>query len=169
MLRELTSREQMVDLGFRRIDLGFIRPMPDMAGLSSRRVQVEPLMIALPVEHPLAPRRRIDLRALAGEPFIGDSDESPYMQERVGRALDARGVRPDVVQRLSRAQAILSLVGIGMGVAIVPEETRLACFDNVVFRQIERQSHLDAEVHAIWKEGSKDTILARFLEHLAPV
>jgi DNA-binding transcriptional LysR family regulator len=169
VLRELTSREQVENLAFSRIDLGLIRPMHGMPDLCSRRVQVEPLMIALPIGHPLAPRRRIELRSLNDQPFIGYSEESPYMQERVTRALEAQGVQPVIVQRLGRAQAILSLVGIGMGAAIVPEDTRLACFDNVVFRKIEQPSHIDVELHAIWRDGADNSVLERILQLIPQV
>jgi len=37
---------------------------------------------------------------------------------------------------MSQAQGILSLVSSGLGIGIVPEETRNACLDNVVFRPI---------------------------------
>lgn len=58
------------------------------------------------------------------------------MRALLTSAYDDNGVRPRVVQSMSQAPAILSLVSAGLGLTIVPEEMRNACFDNVVFRPI---------------------------------
>src|SRR3712207_9074253 len=62
------------------------------------------------------------------------SPDGPYMHALLSSVFRASGVRPRVVQALSEAQSILALVSTGMGLALVPAETRNACFDNDTFR-----------------------------------
>ncbi|WP_261404916.1 LysR substrate-binding domain-containing protein [Chenggangzhangella methanolivorans] len=95
----------------------------------------EPLALAVPADHPVAARRRPPLAVLDGAPFIAYAPEARHLHDLVEGALAAAGVAPVRVQQLTHAQAILSLVAAGLGLAIVPSEARNACFDNVVFRR----------------------------------
>ena len=164
VLRELTSREQAEAVGLGEIDIGLLRPLREGPELASRTVYKEELSIALPMDHPLAVRRRIPLQALDGQDFVGYSQEGRYMQDLIGGALASRNVNPNYIQRLSRTQAVLALVSIGMGVAIVPDQARSACFDNVVFRRIERPDEIEADLVAVWRQGSLTGSLADLLE-----
>ena len=56
-------------------------------------------------------------------------------------------------------QGILSLVSTGLGIGIVPEETRNACFDNVVFRPIRFGRSVTTEFHAIWRPDNRNPAL----------
>lgn len=86
------------------------------------------------------------------------------MRALLTAVFDANGVRPQVVQSMSQAQAILSLVSAGLGLAIVPDETRNGCFDNVVFRPIRLGPSVVAELHAIWRSDNRNTALQRLRE-----
>ena len=52
-----------------------------------------------------------------------------YLHDMLTNAFQSAGVQPRYVQQMSHAQAILSLVSTGLGIAIVPEHTRNACFE----------------------------------------
>ena len=84
------------------------------------------------------------------------SAEGRYLHDMLTKAFQSAGVQPRYVQQMSHAQAILSLVSTGLGVAIVPEHTRNACFDNVVFRPIQLGADVQAELHAIWRAGNRN-------------
>lgn len=60
---------------------------------------------------------------------------------------------------MSQARAILSLVSTGLGIGIVPEERRNACFDNVVFRPIPVGSAVKTKFHAIWRSDNRNSAL----------
>ncbi|MCK1442974.1 LysR family transcriptional regulator [Bradyrhizobium sp. 48] len=161
---ELTSRQQLDALRSGRIDLGLVRPIETEKPIRSASVFREGLALALPLDHPLAVRRRPELSHLEGQPFIMYSSGGPYMRALLTAAFDANGIRPQVVQSMSQAQAILSLVSAGLGLAIVPDETRNACFDNVVFRPIRLGPSVFAELHAIWRSDNRNTALPRLRE-----
>lgn len=159
--RELDSAAQLVELDFGRIDLGLLRPIPEVRRLPSRCVMREPLALAVPAGHPLAARRRPPLSALSGAPFIAYAPEARHLHGLVEGALDRAGVRPTVVQAMTHAQAILALVSVGLGIAIVPSEARNACFDNVTFRPLDL-GEARAELHAIARADNRNPALAPF-------
>ncbi|MES5487853.1 LysR family transcriptional regulator [Bradyrhizobium sp. INPA03-11B] len=162
--QELTSRQQLDALRSGRIDLGLVRPIETEEPVRSASVFREGVALALPLNHPLAVRRRPELSHLEGQAFIMYSPDGPYMRSLLTSSFDANGIRPRVVQSMSQAQAILSLVSAGLGLAIVPEETRNACFDNVVFRPIKLGPSVFAELHAIWRSDNRNTALPRLRE-----
>ncbi len=79
----------------------------------------EPLEIALPQHHRLAGSRRIPLRELADEPWIGV--EGGLMVDDVLRSLATiAGVHPRIVQRVNDFRVVEELVAAGIGVALLP-------------------------------------------------
>jgi DNA-binding transcriptional LysR family regulator len=79
----------------------------------------EPLEILLPEHHRLATRKRVPLRELADEPWIGV--EWGLMVDDVLRSLAAiSGVQPRIVQRVNDFRVVEELVMAGVGVALLP-------------------------------------------------
>ena len=159
--REMDSAEQVTAIELGQVDVGLVRPIAEIRRLSSRCVMREPLALAVPSSHPLAARRRPTLALLAGAPFIGYAPEARHLHDLVERALSDAGVEPLRVQAMAHAQAILALVGAGLGLAIVPSETRNACFDNVVFRPLDL-GPARAELHAVWSDDNRNPALRAF-------
>jgi DNA-binding transcriptional LysR family regulator len=164
--KEMPSAVQVEALAFSRIDIGLVRPLPAQRDVRSVCVMRENLALALPLAHPLAVRRRPQLSQLDGEPFVMYSPEGRYLHDLLTSAFRSAGIQPRYIQQMSHAQAILSLVSTGIGIAIVPEETRNACFDNVVFRPIDLGVGMTAELHAIWRNENRNTALPLFRELL---
>jgi DNA-binding transcriptional LysR family regulator len=165
-LKEMSGVAQMDALMLGRIDIGLLRPLQAPFPGTSSCVMREGLALALPQGHALAARRRPTLRDLEGEPFIMYSPDGPYMHALLSDAFRAAGVRPLVVQAVSQAQTILSLVSTGMGVALVPEEVQSACFDNVTLRPIATTPGLAVELHAIWRPENRNPALEPFCDLL---
>lgn len=163
--REMDSAEQVAAVELGRIDVGLVRPIPETRRLTSRCVMREPLALAVPSAHPLAARRRPTLALLSGAPFIGYAPEARHLHDLVERAFAEAGVEPLRLQSMTHAQAILALVGAGLGLAIVPSETRNACFDNVVFRPLDL-GPARAELHAVWRDDNRNPALGAFADIL---
>jgi DNA-binding transcriptional LysR family regulator len=159
VLQEMSGAAQLEALAVGRLDVGLVRPFSSPVSASSSCVMREGLALALPHGHPLAARRRPALSELEGEPFIMYSAEGPYMRALVSAVLDTAGVRPRVVQAVSQAHTILSLVSAGTGLALVPEEARNASFDNVTFRPIAVPDRPVVELHAIWRPDNRNPAL----------
>ena len=79
----------------------------------------EPLEILLPPHHQLASRKRVPLRDLADEPWIGV--EGGLMVDDVLRSLATiSGVNPRIVQRVNDFRVVEELVMAGVGIALLP-------------------------------------------------
>ncbi|MBN9746511.1 LysR family transcriptional regulator [Amycolatopsis sp. A1MSW2902] len=82
----------------------------------------EPLDVALPADHRLARRRRVELADLADERWI--SVDHGFPVDDVLRSLTVRtGVRPQIVQRINDFRITERLVAAGHGIALMPRYT----------------------------------------------
>jgi DNA-binding transcriptional LysR family regulator len=82
----------------------------------------EPLDIAVPVDHPLAAKRSLSPRDVAGEPWITVHDGFPLMAtiEAIGAAANQR---LDLVHRVNEFTVVAELVAAGAGIALMPRWT----------------------------------------------
>ena len=136
-LREMVSRAQveaLTDDG--SLDIGLVRPPVTRPDLVSRPLIREPLVAALPKNHPLAGLDRpVDITDLHGIDLVMYSPiDSHYFFELLSSVFHEASVVPVVVQHLTQIHTILSLVHFAWGVAVVPESASKMHFDNVVCR-----------------------------------
>jgi len=80
----------------------------------------ERLFAALPRRHALASRRSLSLKDLRKEPFLLLRDGHCFRDTAVA-ACDRARLHPQVIFESGQFSSILSMVGTGMGVSIVPE------------------------------------------------
>jgi DNA-binding transcriptional LysR family regulator len=79
----------------------------------------DPLLVAVSDRHVLARRRAIDLRALATEQWIVGATHGPCREAALA-ACGAAGFNPEVTHRVNDWNALLDLVAVGCGVALIP-------------------------------------------------
>ena len=77
-----------------------------------------PLVCILPPAHPLAARREIRCRDLAGERFASFRHDSA-VRRRIDQAFEDAGVRPPIVLEAPMAPTICAFVARGLGVSVV--------------------------------------------------
>src|SRR5271155_5591591 len=80
----------------------------------------ERLFAALPKKHKLASRRTLSLKDLRAEPFLLLRDGHCFRDTAVA-ACDRARLHPQIVFASGQFSSLLSMVGTGMGVSIVPE------------------------------------------------
>jgi len=80
----------------------------------------ERLFAALPPKHKLASRRSLALKDLQAEPFLLLRDGHCFRDTAVA-ACDRARLHPQIVFESGQFSSLLSMVGAGMGVSIVPE------------------------------------------------
>lgn len=125
-----------------RLDVAFLRPAPgEVDHLWSMHVLDEPLVVAMPSEHPQAAHKRVDLSKLAREDFI-------LYPRQNGRALfdliisvcrDV-GFSPKVLQIAPQLTSIVNLVATGIGLSIVPASIAQVTTPGVVYRPFRKAS-----------------------------
>src|SRR5271156_918483 len=80
----------------------------------------ERLFAALPKKHALASRRSLSLKDLRKEPFLLLRDGHCFRDTAVA-ACDRARMNPQIIFESGQFSSLLSMVGAGMGVSIVPE------------------------------------------------
>ena len=138
-LRELTSLEQLHELGERTLDVGVLRKVDAGApkGISIVEWYRTPLVAAIPQDHPRAASDLLSLNDLKNESFImypRGAGTGIYWQ--VIDLCTAAGFRPRVVREVIESSTIIGLVAAGVGIAIVPADMNCIQFSGVVYRRI---------------------------------
>ena len=83
----------------------------------------EELLAFLPPAHPLARRRVVDLRELAGEPMLSFKT-GERLRDEVDERAQYAGFSPNVVYEAGDIPTLLGLVSLGLGVALLPESVQ---------------------------------------------
>lgn len=168
---ELFLREMRPDLIVRRlrdkqIDVGFLYlPLEDKS-LSIERISREPLVLALPETHPLASEPRVELKALANEPFILPARYQlmPGLYGQVTEACRQAGFVPKAVQKdVWLMQTIVGLVAGSIGVALVPASLQNLRRKGVVYKSVHGLSPT-VELGVIWRGDDRGAVLNSFLQ-----
>ena len=107
--------------------------------------------VALPVDHPLAHRKLIDLKDIAHEPWISWSRRS-ICNDWLVLTLRSQGVEPVIAHHAAEQQSQLALVSAGLGLSILPRLGRGRLPDNV--RAIPVRPALSRHVYAIWRSDA---------------
>ncbi|WP_119731368.1 LysR family transcriptional regulator [Thermomonospora amylolytica] len=118
-------------------------------GLETLPIISERLVAAVPSGHPLAERRRVALRELAGHPLVC-MPVGTGLRTVFDRACAAQDLRPAIALQASAADAIAALAVRGLGVAVLSESMAEHYRDRLTALLIE-----DAEAPAllalVWK------------------
>lgn len=124
--QELETMPQLAALAAGRLDIGFVRPpfvAPD--GVTTAPLLREELLLALPASHPLCGLAEIPPAMLADQPFISPDFDTGTGFHHHTMALGQRaGFTPHIAHRGRDLVAVASLVGLGLGVALVPASLR---------------------------------------------
>lgn len=101
------------------VDLCLVSPRFDDATIEWMPICDEELHVLVPPAHPLARRRQVRLKEVAGEPFI--SLKPGYGLRRVTDELCARaGFKPRIGFEGEEVATLWGLVGAGLGIALAP-------------------------------------------------
>lgn len=169
-LHEMNPAELVRGLGTGRIDAAFFYlpsgrlPPFGEPELESRPISREPLVVAMPEDHPAAARRRIELRSLAEQPFIlVTGHRGSGLRDIILSTCHEAQFMPNVVQEATLIQTIGGLVASGVGVALVPASLRRLQSSGVSYRQIQDNTPF-VEMGVVWKRDNENRILEGFLE-----
>jgi DNA-binding transcriptional LysR family regulator len=165
-LQEMGAGEQLAALQENRIQIGFLRPPVLEPGLTLTPFLREPLVAVLPVEHPLAGRKRIALQALADDPFIVvPRSQALGGLDLVLEACVRAGFTPKVTQEALELQSVIGLVAAGFGVSLLPRTARRLVHSGVAFVAL-APPELCIEIAAVHLAENRSPLLAGFLATL---
>jgi DNA-binding transcriptional LysR family regulator len=131
--------------------------------LAAETILREPLLVALPREHPLASAPAVPLAALAGERFVlFPRPLGPSLYDQILALCERAGFRPRVQQEARQMPTIARLVGAGIGVSLVPASVQSLGERGVVYRPLESDSG-EVEMALVWRRDDHSALLQRFL------
>jgi DNA-binding transcriptional LysR family regulator len=140
VLDDQVSTQQIEALMERRLHIGFVRSpsVPDLPDtLAAIELYREPLAAFLRADHPLAGDRTIALKALADEPFVFfPRDHGTSLHDQVLALCRRAGFTPRIAQEARANATILGLVGVGLGVSILPASLAGIAVANVACRAL---------------------------------
>ncbi len=144
VLTESTTREICAQVASGDFDAGLLRyPVTQATELSITPVEPDRLIAALPAGNPLQIKESLQLIDLADQPFVNyRPSEVPGLHALVVLACQNAGFMPQIKQHAVQAQTLVSLVGAGLGVALVPAVVAKAATPGVVFRELTDTQHL---------------------------
>ena len=152
-----------------KLDIVFLRkPAPIGLGLTSLHVLDEPLIVALPSNHPLVKEKSIHLldlepydfvlyRRLAGQDLFDNILASCYQA----------GFSPNIVQEAPRLTSSLNLIAAGIGLSIVPESIKDFWNKQIVYKPLNASTSTIAPIYAVYKKDHTNVRLEHVLQMLA--
>jgi len=164
-LQEMNPDWLVAGLHEGRLDVGFFYLPFEDGALETRVVSREPLVVALPETHELALAEEVDLRDLAGEPFVLPARyRMPGLHAQVVGACREAGFEPEAVQNeVWLMQTIVGLVAGGMGVALVPGSLRNLIRTGVAYKPLSGLSRT-VEMGAVRRRDEKNPVVRSFLK-----
>jgi DNA-binding transcriptional LysR family regulator len=151
--RGVASRIPTEVLG-RETELGVISFKPDETAVKSIPVASDELAMIVSPNHPLAGKKQVSVRELAGENFIAHNAPSPY-REKVLETFEKYHTPLHITVELPSLEAIKKLVERGVGVALVPKLTAQAEIDSGALVGLTvKEMRLERKLHIIYRRNS---------------
>jgi DNA-binding transcriptional LysR family regulator len=162
-LHELVSSAQFDALLSGEIDLGLVRSQPDSPRMSTRLIHQERLVVAVPAGSPLASGSEFLPRAALDNADMIDfrRDEASSLADLAASVLSSVRVRSR--QRVTQIHTMLTLVGAGRGIAVVPESAGAFDMHGVVLRRVAEWQAPVVEIRAAWDPENPRAALHRAL------
>ena len=104
------------------IDLGIVAYPTRRPGITMIPYREDRLVLVVPPQHPFAKHRQVSIKKLVGEPLVGFERDIPTRKE-TDRVLRRHGIDVRYVMELDNAEIMKRVVEIGLGLAILPEQT----------------------------------------------
>lgn len=154
-----------------RLDIAFIRrPVSEESALACHTVAEERLLVALPIDHPVAERARargathVRIADLAGESFI--LVRRPGAQGMYGDLIEAchrAGFAPRIAAEVDQMLTNITLVAAGVGVSVVPASMRDIHRDRVHYAEPRDALELVAPLTLVSRMGDTNPAVERFV------
>jgi DNA-binding transcriptional LysR family regulator len=164
-LFDMTPAEQFRALEARRIDLGFVglRPPTSTRGLQWESIARHRTVVVLPVKHPLARRRRVNLAELKTMFFVGMSEKThPGFRDWLCETCRPAGFTPRILQDAELEPALMTFVAEGLGVTLAREHIKTLPHPGVAIRPLAPPVRTDYFI--AWNRDNDSRALQQYVE-----
>ncbi|MFY1666632.1 LysR substrate-binding domain-containing protein [Pseudomonas sp. Pseu.R1] len=138
-LYNLSSADQLEGLRQRSLDVALVSepPADDDPDLTYRQLLEDPMLLALPANHPLVNLERLTPAELEDLDWIGvkSSQGQNHHDDFVAACIRA-GFTPQIRLEAAEPYTALGLVAAGLGIAMTQKSLNQAAYPGVVFREL---------------------------------
>ena len=145
-------------------DAAFVNLPGPLTGMEHCVVWRVPFAVVLPENHHLARRKSLEFKDLAGEDFVFCTRESrPDFYDEFFRHCSNAGFRPQVVQEVGGyPTTMLALIGLGVGLSVLPHFERTEGIRGIVWRPLARPK-LWTDFALVWPRKTASPLLREFV------
>lgn len=166
-IHELSPGEQLKALRKRQIDIALIgKPCGAVRDEFETTVLFEMnLEAVIPATHRLARRKRISLKELENDTFVGFSEESfPCRNQSVINACQLAGFRPVLHHQSDSLVEVLAIICSGEGVCLMSADVASLSHPGVLFLPL-REKLEAIDFTAVWRRDDERIVLKQLLEY----
>jgi len=147
-----------------QVDCAMIRLPLDCGDAIVTPLLQEKMIAVLPSGHPLGRRRSIDLKQLAGDPFIlYPRAIGPELYDAIISACRAAGFSPKIEMESPQISSGVNMAAAGFGVAIIPESIGQFRAEGVTYQDISNKD-LGTAIALITRPREKSVTVNNFRE-----
>ncbi|HWG69268.1 MAG TPA: LysR substrate-binding domain-containing protein [Steroidobacteraceae bacterium] len=147
----------------RAADVGFLRGVFSHEELAIEELGTEPLVVALPKDHPLTGKKKLAGSDLANEPFVMVPDEGSMGYNDVIRAYCREsGFSPVLRAEANQMQAVIWLVHLGLGLSLIPLSLKGLHRGNVVYRDLRDPPSISGKM--VYRRSDNSPVLKNFVD-----
>jgi DNA-binding transcriptional LysR family regulator len=153
---EVATQPQLTRIEARELDVGFVRPasMPLPRSVALTMLRRDPLRLVLPTGSPLARKKTIAVKDLAGSAFVVfPKDAGTGIYHQIFDLCRAAGFTPDIAMEAGEPSTIIGLVAAGCGISLLPSSFEGIHMDGVVYRPLADPDATTAMLLARHAEG----------------
>jgi len=146
------------------LDVAFVTLPGPLYGMEHCVVWRVPFAVVMPENHRLARRKSLEFKDLAGEDFVFCTRESrPEFYDEFFRRCANAGFRPQVAQEVGGyPTTMLALVGLGVGLSVLPHFDRAEGIRGIVWRPLARPK-LWSDFAIVWPKKATSPLLLEFV------
>jgi DNA-binding transcriptional LysR family regulator len=167
-IHELSPADQVKALRKNQIDIALVgNSCGSVHDEFETRVLFEmKLEAVLSTSHRLAKRKRISLKELEEEDFIGYSEDSfPGRSQTIITACKVAGFKPQMKYLANSLVEVLAMIGAGTGVCLMPADAASLPHPDSVFKPI-KENLEPIRFTAAWRRGDERPTISQLLDRL---
>jgi DNA-binding transcriptional LysR family regulator len=123
-------------------------PRPRYPELEREELCRDPILAALPRDHPAAAHSAVRLRDLSGDPWLSAHPETQFAQTQLRACRLVGGFEPDIRHWANDIAILIALVAAGQGVVLLPALARAERDERIAVRPI-RDTDLARTIYAL--------------------
>jgi DNA-binding transcriptional LysR family regulator len=167
-LFDMSPAQQLQALGARKIDLGFVGLRPAASGdqfasLNWECVARHNVVVALPEDHPLARKSKVNRSELKSLFFVSMSEDThPGSRNWLSGLCQQAGFSPRILQDVDLESGIMTFVAEGLGVTLAREQIKKLPHPGVTFRPLDAELKVDYWI--AWHRDNHSKALLQYID-----